>query len=425
MTRHTPPEGRPVGRPDEPVGAQAVWTDRIVGLDVARALALLGMMAVHIVPETRRDAGTAAVTVDQLHLIFGGRASALFAVLAGVALALVSGRTTPPVGRALASARKAVLGRAGVVLVVGLTLGVPRSGVAVILVNYALLFVAVLPWLGLRWRVTAWWAAAWLLLSPVVSYALRGLVAPGPGPVPSWLSLADPGELLVTVLLTGYYPVLTWTGYLLVGLAVGRSPLLRQATQGWRAGVALAGVGAVVAAAAKLVSTVLLGPLGGSERLEIPADSPVAGTPLDTVLATSTYGTTPTTTWWWLATSGPHQGTPFDLVHTAGTALTVLGVCLAVAWLAGRARWSALALTPLAATGAMTLTLYTGHVVALAATRASAPHGLSTWVTHVLVALAAATLWRAVATALGARGRGPLEALASSAADAARTPSTT
>ncbi len=113
--------------------------------------------------------------------------------------------------------------------------------------------------------------------------------------------------------------------------------------------------------------------------------------------------------------SGPH----------AGTALTVLGVCLAVAWWAGRARWSALALTPLAATGSMTLTLYTGHVVALADDARVSTSRPSTWVTHVLVALAAATLWRAVATALGARGRGPLEALASSAADAARTPSTT
>ncbi len=174
--------------------------------------------------------------VDPLHLVFAGRASALFAVLAGVALALVSGRTTPPVGAALTSARRAVLGRAGVVLVIGLTLGVPqvrgrgdprqlrapvRRGAAVAGVPVA--------GDGVVGRRVAG-------RLPVVSHACAGSSTPGPGPVTSWLSLADPGELLVTVALTGYYPVLTWTGYLLVGLAVGRSPLLRQATQGWRAG---------------------------------------------------------------------------------------------------------------------------------------------------------------------------------------------
>jgi hypothetical protein len=394
---------------------------RIVGLDVARCIALVGMMAVHILPSTRLAPGATEPVVDPLYLVFGGRSSALFAVLAGVALALVSGRATPLGGSDLAGARRSVAARAAIVLVIGLGLGVLDSGVAVILVNYALLFVAALPWLGCRWRTLAYWGIAWLVLTPVVSHVLRGLVPAGPGPVPSWLSLTDPLGFALNVLLTGYYPVLTWTGYLLVGLAVGRSPLLQRATSGWRPGLTLAALGAVTAVATKVISNLLLEAGGGTAHLEIPATSPVRRLPIDTVLVTSTYGTTPTNSWWWLATSGPHHGTPLDLLHGTGTALLVIGLCLVVAWAAGQSRWGTAALTPFAAAGAMTLTLYTGHVIALAATRASAPHDVDTWVTHVLVALALATLWRVVAEARHLSGRGPLEALSAMAsAEAAR-----
>ncbi len=396
---------------------------RIVGLDVARCVALVGMMSVHIIPSTRFEPGATDPVVDPLYLVFGGRSSALFAVLAGVALALVSGRAAPLSGPDLTAARRSVAARASVVLLVGLVLGVLQSGVAVILVNYALLFVAALPWLGCRWRTLASWGVAWLVLTPVVSHLLRGFVPPGPGPVPSWLSLADPIELVRTVLLTGYYPVLTWTGYLLVGLAVGRSPLLQRATSGWRPGLALAGLGAGTAVATKAVSALLLDVAGGKAHLEIPTGSPVRGLPIDTVLVTSTYGTTPTTSWWWLATSGPHHGTPLDLLHGTGTALLVIGICLVVAWAAGRSRWGTATLTPLPAAGAMTLTLYTGHVVALAATHGSAPHDVRTWVTHVLVALALATLWRVGARVRHLSGRGPLESMAAMVATEAARPS--
>ena len=42
------------------------------------------------------------------------------------------------------------------------------------------------------------------------------------------------------------------------------------------------------------------------------------------------HGTTPTGTWWWLATVAPHSGTPLDLAQTIGSAMAVIGVCLLV-----------------------------------------------------------------------------------------------
>ena len=55
---------------------------------MARCLALLGMMATHVLRETDPDG-----TISFSQALAGGRASALFAVLAGVSLALMTGRT--------------------------------------------------------------------------------------------------------------------------------------------------------------------------------------------------------------------------------------------------------------------------------------------------------------------------------------------
>jgi uncharacterized membrane protein YeiB len=144
----------------------------------------------------------------------------------------------------------------------------------------------------------------------------------------------------------------------------------------------------------------------------------VAGRPLDEVLAGSLFGTTPTTSWWWLAVSGPHSGTALDLLHTAGTALLVLGACLLVVPSLQRSRAGTGLVFPLASAGAMTLTLYCLHVVALAVMR-RLPGALElaqtpgrVWLAHVVVALLVATVWKGTALRLGGRGRGPVEAVA-------------
>ncbi len=362
--------------------------DRLLGVDVARGLALLGMMSVHIVPSTSGPFGD----VTLAYQVASGRSSALFAVLAGVSLALVTGAERPRSGQRLRAARRSVALRGGVIALIGLTLGALPSGVAVILVNYGLLFAVATLFLGLGARTLAVLGALWLVVSPVVAHGLRMLVDDGPGASPSWLDLFTPWDLVQRLALTGYYPVLQWTGYLLVGLAVGRLPLRRTATAAW-----LAASGAVLAGLSKVVSGLLLP--SHLDDLVVPETSPIAGEPLEVALATGMFGTTPTTSWWWLAVSGPHSGTPFDLVHTTGTALLALGLCLLLAAAVGR--W----LLPLAAAGSMTLSLYTLHVVVLAVTVGVSAgwDPVTEWAVHGVVALLLASLWALT----GARG--PLE----------------
>src|SRR4051812_50058791 len=85
-----------------PAAAVAPWPAltgrRVVAVDVARGVALLAMMTVHVLPGTDEQGRVSAA-----YAVASGRASALFAVLAGVGLALLTGgpaRRLPPRTRA-------------------------------------------------------------------------------------------------------------------------------------------------------------------------------------------------------------------------------------------------------------------------------------------------------------------------------------
>ncbi|MEK8171982.1 hypothetical protein NKH77_29430 [Streptomyces sp. M19] len=67
---------------------------RLVGLDLARGLAVFGMYAAHVGPDPDRG-GAVGWLMELSH----GRSSALFAVLAGVSLVIIAGRRTPRTGR--------------------------------------------------------------------------------------------------------------------------------------------------------------------------------------------------------------------------------------------------------------------------------------------------------------------------------------
>ncbi|WP_345714301.1 heparan-alpha-glucosaminide N-acetyltransferase domain-containing protein, partial [Kineococcus glutinatus] len=296
MSSTPAPRGRAAGR------------ERLVGVDVARGVAVAGMVTAHVLS---RDATGAAGAAFELA---SGRSSALFAVLAGVSLGLLTRRGLAPAGpRVRAGLRAAVAVRAVLVGLLGLWLAGRHPPVAVILAHYALAQLLLLPALWWPPRVLAVLAALWLPLAPVAAFVLRE-GPPDPGEQPDLGVLGTPLVLLRTLLLTGYYPVLGWLGYLLLGLAISRCDLRSR-----RTALRLAGAGAVLAAAAALTSLVLLGPAGGGAALRAADGAWVAWT-----AANGFYGTTPTSSWWWLAVAEAHAGTPADLVGTAGSALLVL-----------------------------------------------------------------------------------------------------
>ena len=370
---------------------------RVVGLDVARCIALIGMIATHALVATTPGGG---VTVVQS--VAGGRASALFAVLAGVSLSLMSGKRTPLSGQAWSAAAAGLAVRALVVAFIGLVLGSLGTSIAIILTYYGVLFALGIPFTRLGARSLAWLAVVWCLAAPVVCHVLR-MALPTPSydsPVPSML--ADPFGLMTELLFTGYYPAVPWLTYLLAGMAVGRMDLGRVGTA-----VRLVVVGTVVAVVAEAVSAYLLARPGVTDTLARTLTGPHEPGGLADSLEHGLYGTTPTGSSWWLAVESPHTGTPFDLAHTTGAALAVIGVCLLVTRVAPTV-WAVLF-----GAGAMTLSLYSLHVV-MRTPPFWPDDSVGTFTLHVVVVLAIGAAFR-----LAGRS-GPLEAMTARLAGAAR-----
>lgn len=400
---------------------------RIVGLDVARALALFGMMATHLLPES----------VDGRHVVWwqqlaGGRAAALFALLAGVSLALITDRgmaaalaagdETDTGGRespdrpdaqdrrdsqddarrrtALKASRAGIAVRAAVIGFLGLMLGQLDTGIAVILTYYAVLFLLGLPFLGLRARTLLWLAAGWAVVAPLLSHLVRPYMPVRLGASPSLdFVVVAPLRLVEELLFTGYYPAVPWLAYLLVGMAVGRLPLHRVRTAVW-----LVVVGGVLALTAWGTSWLVLHRLGGLAHLRAsaPDTSPFDVMSVDQALVRGTFGTTPTTSWWWLTVAAPHSSTTLDLLQTIGSALLVIGLCLLASHAAPRA------LAFVFAAGTMTLTLYSLHLWLLAVGVGPPRDTAALFWMHVSAAVVFAMAWRATI------GRGPLEAFTTS-----------
>jgi uncharacterized membrane protein len=355
-------------------------TARVVGVDVARCLALLGMMATHVLDER-----TVTGEITTSHWLASGRASALFAVLAGVSMALVSGRRTPLRGRALLRVSLSLLVRAVLVGGVGLLLGIPETGLAVILTYYAVLFALGIPFLGLTWRPLLALAVGWAVLAPVVGHLVRPDLPPRQFESPQPDHLHEPGRLLAELLFTGYYPAVPWLAYLLLGLAIGRSDLASR-----RVAAALTAIGLGLAVGATWLSDRLT----ASRFTAVELDGAAGGM----------FGQTPTDDGWrWLLLVAPHSTTPFDILQTAGSAALVVGACLLlVGWLDDLSPHAERFVQVLFGAGAMTLTLYVLHVV-MRTDDVWPAEEPSTYVWHVVVVLWIGSVFAAL------RRRGPLE----------------
>jgi uncharacterized protein len=180
-----------------------------------------------------------------------------------------------------------------------------------------------------------------------------------------------PGQVLLDLLVTGYYPCLVWMAFLLAGLGLGRLDLAAIGVQ-WR--MLLAGIGLAVlgyGGAALAAAMVDAGAFDG------------------------------------LLTSEAHSGSPFEVIGSTGFAFGVIALCL----LASRVvlRW---VLLPVAAVGSMALSAYSIQIIGLAYVVLASDTGPdflgfqpdnALWLWFVVVALVACTAWFLLL------GRGPFE----------------
>lgn len=287
---------------------------RIVGVDTARGLAILGMFVAHL--GLVRDQEMLSPT--GWFFIADGRPSALFALLAGVGLAFMTRRAWRD-GDPLEWARQRVriVKRAGVLYLLGWVLTLLGTPVAVILPSYAVMFACCLPFLRLRPRALVAWAIGIATVMQFPVLAARAALGAASG----WRLVPGLGEVL-----TGYYPALIWVAYLLVGLAVGRLDLRAPGTA-----VALVSAGAALA---------FLGYGAGwaVRSLVQPNPDTFAGLVLSIE---------------------PHTDSALELAGNAGVGIAVVGTCL----LLTRSPVLRVILTPVSAAGAMALTVYSLQIV--------------------------------------------------------------
>jgi uncharacterized membrane protein YeiB len=288
---------------------------RLAGVDLARGLAVIGMLAAHLLVIEPFVLAEPRTWVD----VVNGRSSILFATLAGVSVGLVTGARVPLRGAARSRASARIALRAGLLWVLGLllvSLGLP---VAVILPAYAILFLLSLPFLGLRPRTLFVTAGVIALLMPWIQ---AGFDASG-----FWTTVEGSQ---VTSLIGWHYPFPVWIAFLLAGLGIGRCDLRSTRVAGT---LAAAGSAAAV--------------LGyGIAAVQPPRDE---GTWLGAVL-----------------TARAHSSGVFEVIGSGGFAVAVIGLCLLAC--ATPLRWLAI---PLRAVGAMPLTAYTAQLVVWAAVAAS------------------------------------------------------
>lgn len=385
-----------------PTPAAPAPSRRAIGVDVARAIALIGMISVHVFAPVNNDGD-----MTPAYAIFAGRSSALFAVLAGVSIAFVERRSRGQLhGRTLAADRAALVVRGLLLLTTGLLLGYLRAPVITIIPYFGILFLLAVPLYARSSRTLIIAATVSVAVGPAMVH-LYGPTILGPREPDENYTLAsaakNPLQFISDMLLTGQYPVVLWMVYACVGMVIGRQALTSR-----RTALLLAGWGTALAAGAWTLSLFLLGPAGGLERL-VTATPDLAREDVIDLLA---YGPEeafmPNTTWWWLAAVSPYSHTQLNMLHDLGSAVAVLGIALLLTRRGGRV------FSPFAAIGAMSLTVYSAHCVFLTLEIADESRPMvSLWV-QVISFMLFALLWRS------SMGRGPLETIISDASDRVR-----
>ncbi|MGW6909469.1 DUF418 domain-containing protein [Streptomyces sp. NPDC054940] len=392
-----------IGSPALP--APTPSTVRLIGIDLARGVAVLGMYAAHVGPDP-----SVGGPVGFLLELARGRSAALFAVLAGFTLVIITGRPSPRTGRDGRRAAGRVVIRAIVLMALGFALTALDTSVEVILAFYGLVFLAVLPLYRLRATTLAVIAAVGALVLPQVLYVIQQSIYEGSwsDTVIAWDPLArfTDSDGFMELLFTGEYPVLTWASFMIAGMALARLDLTDARV---RTRLALTG-GA-------------LGVVGyGGSWLALHL-VPQAGT----VIADATDGGSASSAWWsdtvgeigdstppeWLLVAAPHSQTTFSILGNTGVALVVVAACVTVAYRAPRVTRL---LRPVAAVGMVALSAYVLHIVAIRVFGETdgSPSALLVLSAYIAGAMVFAMVWTRLFR------RGPLEYLVHTATRPAR-----
>ncbi len=300
---------------------------RLLGLDFARALAVFGMVLVNFKIVMGADQNGADWLVKFAGM-FDGRASALFVVLAGVGMSLMSKRARDNNDAEMLGRNQfSLLRRALALFIIGL-LYTPIWP-ADILHFYGIYIAAGALLLGAANKHL--WQMIWLLVL-VYPFMLHNLDYDREW---DWSTLTYEGFWTLSgqfrhLFYNGFHPVIPWLAFLLLGMRLGRmdlhSPAKHKSFIIW---------GLALALLTEFHSYFFVGVFTLS-------DKPV---PMD--IAQALFGT------------NPMPPMPFYMLAASGWAIAVIGISLTLGRKFAETTW----FKPFVAVGQLALTMYVAHVI--------------------------------------------------------------
>lgn len=324
--------------------------NRIIGLDVARAVAVIGMTADHFGPAAWAPWLT-------------GWPSILFAFLSGTSMALMTGRGLAA-GVPTSQIRRRIAVRGLILLVVGVLLASAGPDMIIVLATLGTSFLLCTALVSLSGPALLALGAAGTVVLPQLSYWLRRNIFPLTGDelavVPRLdhlTSVDEAGVALQALLLDGMYPTLTWLPVIVLGMGVMTLGVDGAKRLRWSA----TGLAAVLASCAVTWVAYVrfdVQPLM-MQYMDLPLRDLAEATGTGTFGAWRMYSTSMGTTSsaGELLLNGAHSGSTPDLLLNTGISLVVMCACLWAGDLLGR--W----LFPLAALGSCAFTVYVGQAV--------------------------------------------------------------
>ena len=304
--------------PDQHVGGlPAIVAKRIIGVDVARALAMLAMVLVHYVwPDGSNS------WIDRVATQLQGRAMPLFVMLGGVGVSFLAARSPRP--------DRALLIRAAILFPMGVALQEATVFLAIILQYYAVFFLAAIGLRRLPSELLVAVAAMVALIGTwsyqVATFELSRWTQPGQ-------LLSEPDAVVWSLLFNGQYPFFPIASFFALGMAIGRMNL-RSSTNAARLAIggAAVGLGALVAAS---VARATFG------------------------VETDTFGRSAAVSWGRILDTEGHSEMLAWVISAAGTSAAALGASL---WLAPRVE---AVMRPLVALGQLSLTFYVAQALVI------------------------------------------------------------
>lgn len=377
---------------------------RLLGVDLARFTAIVGMMAAHLLLIDGNIAWLEKAT--------SGFPSTLFAVLGGFGVVFATKRYL--VGNQRKAAVVSLIARGAVVLILGLMLELlPNHPISVILVYYGTVIMISSILILLPQYVLLLLTITLVFVSPFVLHAVTQ--TPDISVVVGGLDYTTPWSVLLSVFVTGTYPVLTWIVYFSMGILFARALTNRTTPNAqMRVSFTAGAIGLSLAVAAQLIGSWRLAEIasGLAERNQL--------TPAEVVsfLEVNQNGAPPLGGWNAILLASPHSGTTLDMLRTGGTSLFIIALFLIVtANISVLPMW----LKIIAKGGSTALTIYVLHIVMTAFTYSALDYSTELspwWLTYSFYWQFAVILALSTVLVLINR-RGPLETMTSEIAKGA------